>query len=346
MRRLSSFHELAGVIGIASLAAVHVAAGQRAAKTPASTTKGVAKRAPAKTTTGRIPRTADGRPDLQGVWSFATITPLERPTELKDKQVLTEQEAAEFEKRIIAREDKDNREGTGTEADVSRAYNDFWWDRGTRVVGTRRTSLIVDPPDGRIPSFTPEGQKRVAALAERMRRSPSGPEDRNLGERCILGFNSGPPMFPSAYNNNVQLVQTADHLGILNEMVHNARVVPLDGRPHGTIRQWVGDSRGRWDGDTLVVDTINFSSSTTLRGSSPNMHLVERFTRVNANTLVYAFTVDDATTWTRPWTAEVPMTKSNEPMFEYACHEGNYGMTGILAGARADEKAAEAARKK
>jgi hypothetical protein len=284
-----------------------------------------------------VPRRPDGRPDLSGVWSFATVTPLERPAEFAGKAVLTDKEAEEFEKLIIAKENKDNREG-GADADVSRAYNDFWWDRGTKVVGTRRTSLIIDPLDGKIPPLTAEAQAHNASVAKRLAAPPNGPEDRNLSERCLLGFNSGPPMLPSAYNNNVHIAQTKDTVLLLNEMIHNSRIVPLDGRPHGRLLQWVGDSRGRWDGDTLVVDTINFSVS-NFRNASPRMHLVERFTRVDAETLMYEFTVEDPSTWTRPWTVQLPMSKSSEPMYEYACHEGNYAMEGMLSGARAKEKA-------
>jgi hypothetical protein len=274
---------------------------------------------------------------------------MERPVEFGDKAVLTAEEAAEFERRAVASRDADqNRSqtitargtvnGTAETEDLALAYNDFWWDRGTRVIGTRRTSLIIDPPNGRFPPLTPEAERRLAE-EDAIRQRPSvGPEDRPVGERCILGFNSGPPMTPAAYNMNVQLLQTPDHVVILNEMVHNARVVPLDGRPHGKIPQWVGDSRGRWEGDTLVVETKNFYQNTSLRGSSPKMHLTERFTRVDADTLLYEFTVDDPTTWTRPWTAQIPMVRTELPMYEYACHEGNYGMTGILAGARALEK--------
>jgi hypothetical protein len=328
---------------LAALAAVclpaWLIAGQASQKpAPSHTTH---KTAPTKHS---VPRRPDGRPDLSGVWTFATVTPLERPKELGNKAVLTDKEAAEFEKQIIASEDKDSREG-GADADVSRAYNDFWWDRGTKVVGTHRTSLIIDPPDGRIPPLTPEAQKRSAAVAQRMQAPPNGPEDRNLSERCLLGFNSGPPMLPSAYNNNVHVAQTRDHVLLLNEMIHNARIVPLDGRPHGHIPQWAGDSRGSWSGDTLVVDTINFSTS-NFRNASATMHLVERFTRVDATTLMYEFTVDDPTTWTSRWTVQLPMTMSAEPMFEYACHEGNYAMQGMLAGARAKEKADKEGTKK
>ncbi len=302
------------------------------------------------------PRTPDGRPDLGGVWDFRTVTPLERPSELADKEFFTDEEAAAFASQRVRESNVDlNRattvtdrkvvNGTTETVDLAFAYNNFWYDRGTTVVGTRRTSLIVDPPDGRLPALTPEAQQRQAARAARRARLAEGPEDRSLSERCILGFNSGPPMVPGGYNQNVQIFQTPDKVVLLNEMVHNARIVPLDGRPHGTIRQWTGDSRGHWEGDTLVVDTTHFLRETSFRGSSANLHLVERFTRVDVDTLLYEFTVDDPTTWTSPWTADGPMRKTDAPLFEYACHEGNYGMTGTLSGARAIEKAAQEAAK-
>ena len=302
--------------------------------------------------TSASPRTAWGAPDLQGVWDFRTLTPMERPDELADKQVLTAEEAAQFQEvqlaEIAARDDE-------VPADIVGNYNQFWFDRGTTVVETHRTSLVVDPPDGKIPPLTPAAQERRAAIEE-ARRGIGGDEPTpggwlddlgpgGLRVRCILGFNSGPPMTPSAYNNNVQLIQTPDQVVILNEMNHNARIVPLDGRSHlePHLRQWVGDSRGHWDGDTLVVDTTNFLRETAvLQGqSSANLHLVERFTRVDADTLLYEVTVDDPTTWTRPWTYAVPMMKNSEPIYEYACYEGNYAMEVILAGARAKERAAE-----
>jgi hypothetical protein len=276
------------------------------------------------------------------VWSFATLTPLERPAEFAGKAYLTNKEAAEYAKRSIEQRNKDSREGSGSDADVARAYNDAWWDFGTNA--TNQTSLVIDPPDGKLPALTAAGEKRKAERDEARNRPARGPEDRSVGERCILGFNSGPPMMPSAYNNNVQIFQTANTVVLLNEMVHNARVVPMDGRPHGSIRQWVGDSRGHWEGNTLVVDTINFTDTGTgFRGipTDLNYHLIERFTLRDANTLVYEFTVDDPTMQTKPWTASVPMVRSNEAMYEYACHEGNYGMVGILSGARAEEAAGQ-----
>jgi hypothetical protein len=277
---------------------------------------------------------------------------------LAGKQVLTEEEAAALERRTSER-NVDRPPPSGNPG----GYNQFWLDWGTKVGATKRTSLIEDPPDGKIPPLTPEGEKRAAARLEAEPRPPSGPEDRPVYERCILGFNSGPPMIPSGYNNNVQLVQTREYVVILNEMVHNARVVPLDGRPHlpPRIRQWAGDPRGHWEGDTLVVETVNFNftdkgiswaigpnSSSALRGVSTDekLHLVERFTRVDEDTLLYEFTIDDPTVWTRPWTATVPMANSQDLIYEYACHEGNYGLMNILKGARVEEKAAEEAAKK
>ena len=296
-------------------------------------------------------RTPWGEPDLQGVWDFRTLTPMERPGEFADKDVFTSEEAAEFlEARLadIAARDEE------VPADIVGNYNQFWFDRGTSVVETNRTSLIVDPADGRIPPLTPAAQERQAAM-DAARRGVGGDEPTpggwlddlgpgGLRVRCVLGFNSGPPMTPGGYNNNVQLIQTPDHVVIFNEMNHNSRIVPLDGRPHlnPQLRQWVGDSRGHWQGDTLVVETTNFLRETAvLRGqSSANVHLIERFTRLDEDTLVYEVTVDDPTIWTRPWTYVVPMRKNDEPIYEYACHEGNYAMEVILSGARAKERAA------
>ena len=293
-----------------------------------------------------LPRTPWGAPDLQGVWDFRTLTPLERPEALADKAFLSEEEAAAFEQEILYARDADRRDGAeipaGIGSDVERAYNQFWWDYGTNITEDRRTSLIVDPPDGRIP-WTPEQQESMAELfAQYFSRVPEGPEDRGLSERCILGFISGPPMLPSAYNNNVQLFQTPDYVVILNEMVHSARIVPLADQSSlaAGVRQWGGDSRGRWEDGTLVVETTHFLGTTSFVGSSEHLRLVERLTRVDADTLLYEFTVEDPKTWTRPWTAAVPMQKTDGPIFEYACHEGNYGMTNLLAGARAEERAA------
>jgi hypothetical protein len=287
------------------------------------------------------PRTPDGQPDLQGIWTNATMTPFERPAELAGKQVFTEAEAAAYEKQALQTANADRRDGT-VEADVGRAYNEFWRERGG-IVPTRRTSLVVDPPDGKIPPLTPEAERSAAARADYRRLHPAdGPEDRALAERCILWASAGPPMLPTGYNSNYQIVQTPGYVVILIEMIHDARIIPLDGRPHlgQNIRHWMGDSRGRWEGNTLVVDTTNFSDKTAFRGASEKLHLTERFTRAGEETLMYEFTVNDAS-FTRPWTAQVPMTKTEGPIFEYACHEGNYGMTNLLAGARLQEKTAE-----
>jgi hypothetical protein len=339
---------LIGTIACALLAAVSFPACQ--ARPSASAEAASEKAAPP-------PRTADGRPDLSGLWAYATITSLERPSELAGKEFFTEKEAAEFEKVTAETQDRDRRDADGVggkgpdgRTDLDRAYNKFWWDFGSNVVGTKRTSLIVDPPDGRIPPLTPEGRKRAEDRRGLWTRTEEGggaaglsfdsAVDRPLQERCLAWSTSGPPMLPGAYNNNVHLFQSREYVAILNEMIHDHRLVPLDGRPHAgpAIRQWMGDSRGRWEGDTLVVDTRNLRGA--FRASSEMMHLVERFTRVDADSLLYEFTVDDPKTWTRPWTVQVPMTKSQEPMFEYACHEGNYSMENVLAGARAQEKAA------
>jgi hypothetical protein len=277
---------------------------------------------------------------LEGIWSTATITPLERPRELGEKQFFTEQEVADYEKRVLVENNRDRRDGP-KEADVSRAYNDFWWDRGTSIVATRRTSLIVDPSDGRIPAMTPEAQKAAVVRASALQRPAVGPEDRGVQERCIVGTNVGPPMLPSAYNNNFHIMQNAGFVTILSEMVHDVRTIPLDGRPHvpPNIRQWRGDSRGHWEGNTLVVDTTNFNDQVHVRGSDQNLHVVERFTRVSPDVLLYEFRIEDPTAFTKPWAGEIPMTKTEGPIYEYACHEGNYGMEGLLRAARQQDNA-------
>jgi hypothetical protein len=321
-------HHITRVLIASTLLVLPAAAGAQTQGATASVRGGIAG-----------PVTADGRPDLQGTWSFATLTPMERPKEFGTKAVLTPEEARQYAEESRKRRNMDQRSGGGA-ADVERAYNDFWWDFGTTA--SLRTSLIIDPPDGRRPAYTPEAQKRMATQFAGLKRPAEGPEDRMLAERCIVGFNAGPPMTPSAYNNNVQIVQTKDNVLLLNEMVHDARVVPLDGRPRPVLTRWMGESRGRWEGDTLVVETINFKGPTSFGGSSEKMKLTERFRLDGPNTLLYQFTVEDPTTWTRPWTVEIPMARSSEPIFEYACHEGNIGMEGILKGARADEQRAAA----
>ncbi len=289
------------------------------------------------------PKTADGKPDLSGIWTNVTITPLERPADLAGKATFTAAEAAAYEKKMVSENNADRRD-LPPEADVGKAYNDAWWDRGTKVVGTLRTSLVVDPPDGKIPPLTSEAQKRVAAARTEARLHPSdGPEDRLLSERCLNWPTAGPPMLPSFYNNNYQIYQGPGYVAIDIEMIHDVRIIPTDGRPHlpPDIRQWLGDSRGHWEGNTLVVDTTNFTDKTRFRGATQNMHLTEKFTRADPDTILYEFTVDDPATFTKPWTAQIPMRKSKGPIYEYACHEGNYAMTGILGGAREAEKNAQ-----
>jgi hypothetical protein len=288
--------------------------------------------------TWTAPRTADGQPDLQGLWTNATITPFERSKDLAGKEFFTEEEAAAYEKRVAANSNRDKR-GDTAEADVAGAYNDFWFERGNKIVPTRRTSLVIDPPDGKVPSLTPDAQKAAAARDEISRRPPAGPEDTGLPVRCLLWPTAGPPMLPSGYNNNYQILQVPGYVVILIEMIHDVRIIPLDGRPHlpKNIRQWMGDSRGRWDGNTLVVDTTNFTDKTHFRGADQNLHLIERFTRVDPSTILYEFTVDDPTAFTKTWKAQAPLTKTPGPIYEYACHEGNYSMLNMLKGARAQE---------
>jgi len=297
-------------------------------------------RAAMKAAPGRLP---DARPDLQGMWSFATVTPLQRPKEFAGREVLTPEEAAKLEQQAVRDQFVDRQPPPGDPG----AYNRFWVDSGTKVVATHRTSLVVDPPDGRVPPLTAHGKEREAAREGRA-KTAAGPEDLTTWDRCILGFNAGPPMIGGGYNANVQLFQTSDYVVVLTEMVHDARIIPLAGRPPlpSNVRQWRGDSRGRWDGDTLVVETRNFRSEGTgtlsLRGlglsGDENLNLIERFRRLDANTLSYEYTIDDPTIWTRPWTVSMTLWKSDEQMYEYACHEGNYGMSGILSAARAEEK--------
>ena len=316
-----------------------------------------------------VPRTAGGQPDLQGVWDFRTLTPLQRPAN-RAEATLTAEEAAEIEARSVAaataadRPSEVRTEPLPAGQDVG-GYNAFWFDRGAGVVDDRRTSLIVDPPNGRVPALRQGARHQIGSLGEDLASvrpilyraggaGVDGPEDRGLAERCLLGFNSGPPMLPGGYNQNMQLFQTPDHIVILNEMVHDSRIVPLDGRPHlpEDMRQWMGDSRGYWDGDALVVETTNFTDRTAsfnpsvmeAMGTGRNMRLIERFRRVNDETLSYEYTVYDPSTFTQPITAEIPMRRGAAPLFEYACHEGNYGLLNILRGARDDEAAQAAAQ--
>jgi hypothetical protein len=307
-----------------------------------------------------LPRTAAGHPDLQGTWSNATITPIDRPEGAPP--VYTEQQARRLERGYADRVDRlaqpsdPNRSAppqggdgsTGAAGNVG-GYNNFWVDPGDRVAvvnGEFRTSLIVDPPTGRPPELSDVGKQRAAARAERIRtrgEEYDHPEFRPLAERCLMSFgsNAGPPMLPNYfYNNNYQIVQTKDHVMILVEMVHDVRVIRLNGAPHppAHLRSWMGDSIGRWEGDTLVVETTNFHPQQVFRGASDTLTVTERFSRVDADTILYRFTIDDPGTWVRPWSGEVPFRRSEEQIFEYACHEGNYALSNILSGARAQEK--------
>ena len=335
------------LLASAALAGAIVAAGQvmGRAQTP--------RRPPSGGTDHAAARTADGHPDLSGIYNAATITPLERPDIFKGKATATEAEATKYARDFLEEGNIDRRD-PDPRVDVNRAYENIFLDRGTsmaRLRGTIPTSLVVDPPDGRIPAMTAEGQRRVAA--ERAANRPTSeageqggatgsgaydnPEQRPLAERCLLGFGStsGPPALPVLYNNFKQIVQTPSQVMILNEMVHDVRVVRMNATHLApTVRRWMGDSIGRWDGDTLVVDTTNFTEKTSFRGSSPNLHVIERLSRLDDQTLLYRFTVDDPATWTRPWTAEYPWVATDDQLYEYACHENNYALANILSGAR------------
>jgi len=298
-----------------------------------------------------VPKTAWGKPDLTGIWDFRTITPLERPASQANKEFLTEEEAAKLEREAVERNQEiDSRpaERASAGGNVDRRndgtpgfYNNYWLDGGTKPVASRRTSLIIDPADGRVPPLTPAAQKRAEERRNYLRDHPAdGPEDRSASDRCILGFNAGPPLTPGGYNQNLAVVQTKDSVLLVTEMVHTPRVVYLDGRPplDSKLRQWSGEARGHWEGDTLVIETTNFKVERGWRGTSANMKLTERLTRIDNDTLEYKYTVNDPDTFTKPWTAAIPLRLASEQMFEYACHEGNYAMQGILSGQRTEEK--------
>jgi len=303
--------------------------------------------------TWTVARTPDGHPDFQGIWTMHTFTPLVRPARYAGQEFLTDKEAAELAT-LLAEDDVDplaagifglsdeDRRKRVVQNDPTHYDNALWLTTEIKPLSSNRTSLIYDPPDGRIPPATPDAVQRAAA-----RRAVAGfdsYENRPLSERCIMLANEGPPMLPPAYNDVLQIIQTPGYVLVIREMETAPRLIPTDGRPHASdnIRRWAGDSRGRWEGDTLVVDTTNFTDRTAFQGASSALHVVERFTRVSAGTIRYQFTVDDPNTWSRPWSAEVPMTATRGPLYEYACHEGNYGMPDILRGARFTEK--EAAR--
>ena len=288
-------------------------------------------------------RTPDGQPDISGIFTFRTLTPLQRPEGLEGQENLTLEEAAAFEaseRTRLNRDLFDPESGAPSAGYQSRAeggvlsYNEFWYERGIELTKDKRTSLVVDPADGRIP-YTPE-----FAEANRVRRLnlrngfADHYTDRSLTDRCLMGSNAGPPMRPGSYNNNVLIMQAPGYVTILNEHIHNTRIIPVDGQRHNEVPQWSGSSRGHWEGETLVVETKNFLRETNFSGSSKDTLLVERFRRVDGDTLIYEFTIEDPNNYTRPWTAVIPFRRTDGPLYEYACHEGNYGLTGILAGAR------------
>ena len=329
------------LIGIVVLAAIPIA-GQQSSR--AAVTNGAAAKA------YKAPRTPDGQPDLQGYWTNSTYTPLERPDGVT-KELYTPEEFDKIAKAAAEREGEQTE--PGTIADVHYDFTQFGLDRSQSAwARDLRTSLIVDPPDGKIPPLTTEGRKLAADRAA-ARKAMGGPLDTvqnmPIGTRCIIMAGSGPPLMSSGYNANYEIVQAPGHAMILTEMIHDARIIPLDMRPQppANVRQWVGVSRGRWEGETLVVETANFNGKNPFRGSSENLRVVERFTRVAEDTIVYRFTVEDPSTWTKPWTVEERLQRTGGPIFEHACHEGNYDIANTLSGARAEEKRAaeEAARK-
>ena len=283
-----------------------------------------------------MPRTEYGTPDFQGTYTFRTITPLNRPRELENKATLTPEEAKEWEDYENRRQNRDliidSVGGAGYPPGVI-SYNEFWYERGIETIADRRTSLIYDPPNGRTPASNVVGRERRAVYGQMVFES-AGPEGRTLADRCLTGFNAGPPMIPGAYNNNMQIVQTKDHIMILNEMVHTARIIRLDSEHNTKQLKWEGDSVAHWEGDELVIHTQHFFKDYNYRGMSGDAIIHERFRWVNKDTLEYDFTIDDPRSWDVTWSAKLPMRRTEDPLFEYACHEGNHGLAGILAGWR------------
>jgi len=287
-------------------------------------------------------RTPDGQPDISGIFTFRTLTPLERPAALEGQDNLSAEEAAQFEasERVRLNRDLfDPIDGAPSAGYQSRAeggvlsYNEFWYERGIELTKDKRTSLIVDPPDGRIP-YKPEYRESRQVRRLNLRNGFADHfTDRSLSDRCLMGSNAGPPMRPGSYNNNVHIFQAPGHVALLNEHIHNVRIIPIE-QPHLKVGQWSGSSRGHWEGETLVIETKNFARETNFAGSSKDTYLVEHFTRLDADTVMYEFTIEDPNNYTRPWTVAIPFRRTDGVLFEYACHEGNYGMTGIMAGAR------------
>ena len=347
-------YRLVAAIAVVAAVSTWPALGQAAKPASEAPKKVAAKTATAKK--AAVPRTPWGDPDLQGVWNDATSTPLERPGGVNSKNVASDEEAAEFQNQLEFNLSRDRRDG-GPEIDVNRAYNEHWMDaRRLKITADRRTSLVVDPPDGRIPARVPLSPERAkardargAANARFNAGMPDSYEDFSLPVQCIIRTDS-PPYLPTIYNNDFQIFQSPGYVVIGPEMIHSARIIPLDGRPHiaPKLHQWLGDSRGHWEGDTLVVETTNFRTDpgVIFQGGDPETYkITERFTRVADDSLNYEFTIDDPHTWTKPWTALIPWTKIDpkEQMYEYACHEDNYDLVHFLSGARSREKNGEKA---
>lgn len=286
--------------------------------------------------TAEIPRTEHGFPDLQGIYTYRTLTPLNRPTELEDKATLTPAEAEEWAAFENRRQNRDliidSVGGAGYPPGVI-SYNEFWYERGVNTISDRRTSLIYDPPNGRMPPANEAGKARSFARSE-ARRLSIGPEGRTLADRCLMSGSAGPPMVPGAYNNNIQIVQTEDHIMILSEMIHRARIIRFDDEHQTRHIKWDGDAIAHWEGDTLVINTQHFYYHDNGRGASDQMQLEERISRLDENTLEYDFTITDPLSWDESWSAKFPLRVSSDPLYEYACHEGNHGLQGILAGWR------------
>ena len=285
------------------------------------------------------PRTPDGQPDLQGIWSNANLTPFERPRDLGTKEFFTKQEAADYLKSITQGMSRDRR-ATTAEEDVGQAYNEAWFDRGSQLSANFRTSVVMDPKDGRIPALSATAQRAAAARAAVQRRPPESAHDFTQNVQCLLWGTAGPPMLPGPYNNNYQIFQTKDYVAIQVEMIHDTRIISLDRRTHlpGGVSQWMGDSIGHFEGGTLIVDTTNFRDDYSFRGSDAKLHLTERFTRTAPDVITYQFTVDDPSAFAQSWSGELLMTATPGPLYEYACHEGNEALVNMLKGARFQEK--------
>ena len=335
----SRFHSFTGALAvglIVFLSPIEVSGQSRKAAATAATVR----------KTSALPRTPWGDPDLQGIWTNTTTTPLERLPEAGDKDVLTDQEREVLARQVAERLNQDRRPANPGQIV---AYNEFWYERGTL---SHRTSLIIVPPDGKLPPFTPEAQKRYDAWAKvRAEQHFASADEMGAYDRCITRGMPG-AMLPGFYNHNYEILQAPGYVAVVVEMIHDARIIPLDGRPHlnTNVRQWLGDSRGHWEVDTLVVETTNLNDKVFERaaatGFGGNIHLIERFSRVDADTIDYQFTVDAPTTFARRWTVAAPMSKIEGPLFEYACHEGNYALAHALSGSRAEEKAAADTAKK